>query len=102
METGLVVFPFLPGESLIFFTSTIAAVKGSVLDIKVLVVVFFLAALIGDTVNFEIGRHLKQLPFLKSTSPKPNYRLAFASISAMAAKPSFLAGSSLLFGHLCR
>lgn len=65
METGLVVFPFLPGESLIFFTSTIAAVKGSVLNIKVLVIVFFLAALIGDTVNFEIGRHLKQLPFFK-------------------------------------
>ena len=65
METGLVVFPFLPGESLIFFTSTIAAVKGSVLNIKILVVVFFLAALIGDTVNFEIGRHLKQLPFFE-------------------------------------
>ena len=65
METGLVIFPFLPGESLIFFTSTIAAVKGSILNIKVLVLVFFFAALIGDTVNFEIGRHLKQLPFFE-------------------------------------
>lgn len=65
METGLVVFPFLPGESLIFFTSTIAAVKGSILNIKILLLVFFLAALIGDSVNFEIGRHLKQLPFFE-------------------------------------
>lgn len=65
METGLVIFPFLPGESLIFFTSTIASVKGSVLDIKMLFIVFFLAALIGDTVNFEIGKHLKQLPFFE-------------------------------------
>lgn len=65
METGLVIFPFLPGESLIFFTSTIAAVRGSVLNIKILFVVFFLAAVIGDTVNFEIGRNLKKLPFFR-------------------------------------
>ncbi|WP_290033082.1 VTT domain-containing protein [Ligilactobacillus cholophilus] len=65
METGLVIFPFLPGESLIFFTSAIASVKNSILDIRILFLVYFFAALIGDTVNFEIGKHLKRLPFFK-------------------------------------
>ena len=65
METGLVIFPFFPGESLIFFTSTIASVKNSVLSMRILIPVFFFGALIGDTVNFEIGRHLKQLPFFE-------------------------------------
>ncbi|KRM89957.1 DedA protein [Liquorilactobacillus cacaonum DSM 21116] len=65
METGLVVFAFLPGESLVFFASTLAAVTGSSLDIKILIPVFFFAALIGDTVNYEIGRNLHKLPFFK-------------------------------------
>ncbi|MDK1727228.1 VTT domain-containing protein [Dellaglioa algida] len=65
-ETGLVIFPFLPGETLLFFTSSIAAYSTQTLDIRVLIPVFFFAALIGDAVNFEIGRHLNKLPFLKN------------------------------------
>lgn len=65
METGLVVFAFLPGESLVFFASTLAAITGSSLDIKILVPVFFFAALIGDTVNYEIGCNLHRLPFFR-------------------------------------
>ncbi|KRL00531.1 VTT domain-containing protein [Liquorilactobacillus capillatus] len=65
METGLVVFAFLPGESLIFFASTLAAITGSTLDIRILIPVFFFAALIGDTVNFEIGRNLHRLPLFR-------------------------------------
>ncbi|EJE99659.1 VTT domain-containing protein [Liquorilactobacillus mali] len=65
METGLVVFAFLPGESLVFFASTLAAITGSSLDIKILVPVFFFAALIGDTVNYEIGRNLHRLPLFR-------------------------------------
>ncbi|MHC9537336.1 VTT domain-containing protein [Dellaglioa sp. BT-FLS60] len=74
-ETGLVIFPFLPGESLLFFTSSIAAYSTQTLDIRVLVPVFFVAALFGDTVNFEIGRHLNKLPFFKK-------RVASAKIGA--------------------
>ena len=58
METGLVVFPWLPGESLIFLTSALAAVAGSELNIFALIFVFFSAAVIGDTVNFHIGNSL--------------------------------------------
>jgi membrane-associated protein len=52
-ETGLVVTPFLPGDSLLFASGAIAAL-GSV-DIKTIFVIFILAAVIGDTVNYTIG-----------------------------------------------
>lgn len=63
METGLVVFPWLPGESLIFLTSALAAVTGSELNIFILIFVFFSAAFVGDTVNFRIGNYLLRWRF---------------------------------------
>lgn len=53
-ETGLVVTPFLPGDSLLFAAGAIAAAGH--LDIRVLLLVFGVAAIIGDTVNYLIGR----------------------------------------------
>lgn len=53
-ETGLVVFPFLPGDSLIFAAAAFAAI-GS-LNFGVLYFVVLLAAFLGDTVNYEIGK----------------------------------------------
>lgn len=55
-ETGLVVVPFLPGDSLIFAAGALAA-KG-IMDIKLVYVIFACAAILGDTVNFEIGRFI--------------------------------------------
>lgn len=75
-ETGLVIFPFLPGESLLFFTSSIAAYSTDTIDIRVLVPVFFFAALSGDAVNFEIGRHLNKLPFFKKRIPLEKMEIA--------------------------
>lgn len=65
METGLVVFPWLPGESLIFLTSALAAVTGSELNIFILIFVFFSAAFVGDTVNFRIGNYLLRWRFFR-------------------------------------
>ena len=53
-ETGLVVTPFLPGDSLLFATGTLAAL-GS-LSVLVLWAILLLAAFLGDTVNYWIGR----------------------------------------------
>jgi membrane-associated protein len=61
-ETGLVVTPFLPGDSLLFAAGALAA--GSSLNIKVLYVILFTAPLCGDQVNYWFGRLLGQkLPF---------------------------------------
>lgn len=56
-ETGLVVTPFLPGDSLIFATGALAA-SGS-LNLLTLLIVLCLAAVSGDTVNYQIGHLLR-------------------------------------------
>src|SRR3972149_1109856 len=53
-ETGLVVTPFLPGDSLLFVAGTIAAAGG--MDIAVVMATLVAAALSGDNVNYWIGR----------------------------------------------
>lgn len=69
IETGLVIVPFLPGDSLLFATGAIAA-KGS-LDISSLFILLVIAGIIGDTMNYHIGKYVgpkifeKQYFFLK-------------------------------------
>lgn len=53
-ETGLVVAPFLPGDSLLFVAGALAATGG--MDIGVLIAVLLAAAVIGDNTNYWIGR----------------------------------------------
>jgi membrane-associated protein len=55
-ETGLVVTPFLPGDSLLFVAGTLAG--GGVVNIHLLVLLLILAAVLGDSLNFAIGRWL--------------------------------------------
>lgn len=55
-ETGLVVTPFLPGDSLLFAAGAIAA--AGILNIWLLVFLLIIAAFLGDTVNYSIGRYL--------------------------------------------
>jgi membrane-associated protein len=55
-ETGLVVTPFLPGDSLLFAAGALAAT--GVLSLWVMVPVLIAAAIIGDAVNYSVGRRL--------------------------------------------
>jgi len=69
VETGLIIMPFLPGDSLLFVAGYFAA-QGS-LNMMVLMVLLFLAAFIGDTLNYSVGKYLGmkvldwKIPFVK-------------------------------------
>jgi membrane-associated protein len=71
METGFVVTPFLPGDSLLFAAGTLAALPQSPLNVTVLFLCLALAAILGDTVNYWIGHYIgprvftEKIPFLK-------------------------------------
>ena len=56
LETGLVVTPFLPGDSLLFAGGAVAAISGGRLSVWMLVAVLFAAAALGDLANYWIGR----------------------------------------------
>lgn len=55
-ETGLVITPFLPGDSLLFAVGAVAAREGSAINIWVVAAVLFAAAFAGDNVNYWVGR----------------------------------------------
>jgi membrane-associated protein len=68
-ETGLVITPFLPGDSLLFAAGTIAAMDGNPLNVSVLIIVILVAAFAGDNTNFFIGRLIGKTVYEK------NYKL---------------------------
>ena len=55
-ETGLVVLPFLPGDSLLFIAGTVVA--SASLNVHVLVALLIVAAILGDSLNYSIGRYI--------------------------------------------
>jgi len=55
-ETGLVVFPFLPGDSILFIAGTVVATAD--LNVHLLVIVLIAAAILGDTINYSIGHYI--------------------------------------------
>ncbi len=64
-ETGLVVTPFLPGDSLLFAAGAFAG-KGD-LDIALLIVLFLLASIVGDSMNYSIGKTIGKKAFSMNT-----------------------------------
>lgn len=57
-ETGLVVTPFLPGDSLLFACGALAATAPDGMDIKIITVIFLISAVLGDACNYMIGEKL--------------------------------------------
>ena len=58
-ETGLVVTPFLPGDSLLFALGALAAMDS--IDVKWLFVVLSIAAVLGDSANYSIGKYFGEM-----------------------------------------
>lgn len=71
-ETGLVVMPFLPGDSLLFVVGALAAVGG--MDLRIVMVLLVCAALLGDNVNYAFGRWLGPRVFRSSEARWLNHR----------------------------
>jgi membrane-associated protein len=65
-ETGLVIMPFLPGDSLLFVAGAVAA--NGVMDVQFLVMLLMLAAFAGDNTNYWIGRYLGPKIFSRTDS----------------------------------
>ncbi len=99
-ETGLVVMPLLPGDSLLFAAGSLASMPATQLDPHLLFAMFSSAAILGDSVNYWIGRSLgpkvfqyeksrffnpahleKHRRFLRSTGSRPS--------SSPGSSPSF-------------
>ena len=67
-ETGLVVTPFLPGDSLLFAIGALASREGSPINVGFAVVLLAIAAVLGDAVNYAIGYRVGPRVFVSETS----------------------------------
>ncbi len=69
-ETGLVILPFLPGDSLLFAVGAVAALEGSALNVGAIIPILMGAAILGNVVNYAIGNYVGPKVF---TSPSSKY-----------------------------
>jgi membrane-associated protein len=67
-ETGLVVTPFLPGDSLLFAAGAFSAKPDTVLNVHLMALLLFIAAFIGDTLNYWIGAKVGPAVFRRDDS----------------------------------
>jgi membrane-associated protein len=67
-ETGLVVTPFLPGDSLLFAVGAVAASPGSPINFSLICVLLVVAAVAGDAVNYAIGSYVGPKVFSREDS----------------------------------
>jgi membrane-associated protein len=89
LETGVVVFPILPGDSLLFAAGTFAAL-GS-MNIYLLVGLLMLAAILGDTVNYSIGHYLGERAYNIKFLKKEYFDRTHAFFEKHGGKTIFLA-----------
>ena len=67
-ETGIVVTPFLPGDSLLFALGALASSENSAMSLPILLVSLSVAAILGDAVNYAIGRRVGPKVFQRENS----------------------------------
>jgi len=73
-ETGLVVMPFLPGDSLLFAVGALASLQDSPLQLPLLALTCFVAALLGDLTNYTVGKNFGAKLFNNNTAKILNRR----------------------------
>ncbi|HWI93314.1 MAG TPA: VTT domain-containing protein [Flavisolibacter sp.] len=74
-ETGLVITPILPGDSMIFAAATLSAREDSVLDVHLIVLLLTLAAFGGDVINYTIGSYVGPRVYKKNYRAINQHRL---------------------------
>ena len=67
-ETGLVIMPFLPGDSLLFAIGALGAIPGSAINLPLLGFLLIVAAVLGDAVNYSVGLKLGPAVFHSESS----------------------------------
>lgn len=90
VETGLVIMPILPGDSLLFAAGTFAALPDG-LNIWFLVVLLMVAAILGDTVNYSIGHYLGERAYNIKWIKKEYFEKTHAFFEKHGGKAIFLA-----------
>ena len=97
-ETGLVVTPFLPGDSLLFVAGALAALPGNPMNVHLIVLSLILAAVLGDASNYTIGRLFGERLFGDPKSKIFKQSYARALIDALFKENRILFGCSGLVG----
>ncbi len=90
VETGLVIMPILPGDSLLFAAGTFAALPEG-LNIWYLLILLIVAAIIGDTVNYSIGHYLGERAYNIKWIKKEYFDKTHAFFEKHGGKAIFLA-----------
>lgn len=90
VETGVVIMPFLPGDSLLFAAGTFAALPDG-LNIWYLLVLLMVAAVLGDTVNYSIGNYLGERAYNIKWIKKEYFDKTHAFFEKHGGKAIFLA-----------
>jgi membrane-associated protein len=90
VETGLVIMPILPGDSLLFAAGTFAALPDG-LNIWYLVILLIVAAILGDTVNYAIGHYLGERAYNIKWIKKEYFEKTHAFFEKHGGKAIFLA-----------
>jgi membrane-associated protein len=87
-ETGLVVMPFLPGDSLLFALGAVAAVEGSPLKLSMLLGILTAAAILGDAVNSITITSFRRRIFTSATEARPSFSRASSPSSGPSLRSS--------------
>lgn len=95
LETGLIVFPFLPGDGLLFSAGVVAA--STDLNVWVLIVILSLAAILGNTFNYFVGQTLGHQ--LKNSHNYFIKRYLMAHLPKAEAFYSKYGGSAIIIGR---